>query len=113
MAAVRQASRATGVDFGYELDATELSAGEYEIEFLNDGGASHDVRVEREGEDVAMGWTETTTIGGRAVPAGTFVAAVTASAAFDPAAVDAPPPDYRVSLRVSNTPPSVPTPRPS
>lgn len=31
-----------------------------------------------------------TTIGGRAVPAGTFVAAVTASAAFDPDAVDAP-----------------------
>lgn len=44
----------TGVDFDYELDATDLSAGEYEIEFVNDGGASHDVRVERDGEDVAM-----------------------------------------------------------
>ena len=44
----------TGVDFGYELDSTELAAGEYEIEFVNDGGASHDVRVEQDGEDVAQ-----------------------------------------------------------
>ena len=44
----------TGVDFDFELDSTELAAGEYEIEFVNDGGASHDVRVELDGEDVAM-----------------------------------------------------------
>ena len=44
----------TGMDFEYELDGTELAAGDYEIEFVNDGGASHDVRVELDGEDVAM-----------------------------------------------------------
>ncbi len=42
----------TGVDFAFEMDSTELAAGDYEIEFVNDGGASHDVRVERDGEDV-------------------------------------------------------------
>jgi plastocyanin len=44
----------TGVDFEYEMDSTDLAAGDYEIEFVNDGGASHDVRVELDGEDVAM-----------------------------------------------------------
>ena len=44
----------TGVDFDFELDSTELTAGDYEFEFVNDGGASHDLRVELDGEDVAM-----------------------------------------------------------
>jgi plastocyanin len=43
----------TGVDFDYELDSTELAAGDYEIEFVNEGTASHNVVVERDGEDVA------------------------------------------------------------
>ena len=43
----------TGVDFGYELDGTELAAGEYEIEFVNEGDASHNVVIEQDGEDVA------------------------------------------------------------
>ena len=43
----------TGVDFDYELDSTDLAAGDYEFEFVNDGDASHDLRVELDGEDVA------------------------------------------------------------
>ena len=43
----------TGVDFDFELDSTELAAGDYEFEFLNEGGASHALVVERDGEDVA------------------------------------------------------------
>ena len=42
----------TGVDFAFELDSTELAAGEYEVEFVNDGGGTHDVRFEQDGEDV-------------------------------------------------------------
>lgn len=41
------------VDFAIELDETELAAGEYEFEVVNDGSASHDLVVERDGEDVA------------------------------------------------------------
>ncbi len=48
-----QSITVTGVDFDFELDSTELAAGEYEIEFVNDGGASHNVIVEQDGEDVA------------------------------------------------------------
>lgn len=44
----------TSVDFDYELESTDLAAGEYEIELTNGGRASHDLRVERDGEDVAM-----------------------------------------------------------
>jgi plastocyanin len=44
----------TGMDFEFDLAESELAAGEYEIEFVNDGGASHDVRVEQDGEDVAQ-----------------------------------------------------------
>ena len=44
----------TGMDFELDLAESELAAGEYEIEFVNDGGASHDVRVEQDGEDVAQ-----------------------------------------------------------
>ncbi|CAA9306390.1 MAG: hypothetical protein AVDCRST_MAG48-1724, partial [uncultured Friedmanniella sp.] len=41
------------VDFGIELSETEMAAGEYEFEVTNDGDASHDFVVERDGEDVA------------------------------------------------------------
>jgi plastocyanin len=44
----------TGMDFEFDLAESELAAGEYEIEFVNDGGASHDVRVELDGEDIAQ-----------------------------------------------------------
>ncbi len=44
----------TGMDFEFDLAESELAAGEYEIEFVNDGGASHDVRVEQDGEDIAQ-----------------------------------------------------------
>ena len=43
----------TSVDFDYELASTELGAGEYTIELTNDGSATHDLVVERDGEDVA------------------------------------------------------------
>ena len=43
----------TGIDFGFELDSTELAAGEYEVTLANEGGATHDLRIERDGEDVA------------------------------------------------------------
>jgi plastocyanin len=41
------------VDFDIELAETEMAAGEYEFEVTNDGDASHDLVVERDGEDVA------------------------------------------------------------
>ncbi len=41
------------VDFDIELAETELTAGEYEFEVTNDGDASHDLVIERDGEDVA------------------------------------------------------------
>jgi plastocyanin len=44
---------ATEADFSISLDSTELTAGDYEIEVVNDGGATHDLVVERDGEDVA------------------------------------------------------------
>ncbi|WP_158548669.1 plastocyanin/azurin family copper-binding protein [Blastococcus sp. TF02A-26] len=43
----------TSVDFDYELPSTDLAAGEYTIELTNDGSATHDLVVERDGEDVA------------------------------------------------------------
>lgn len=63
-----QSLTATAVDFDFELDTTELAAGEYEVELVNEGGASHDLRFERDGEDVAgteviqPGKTATTTV---------------------------------------------------
>ena len=44
---------ATEEDFSISLDSTELAAGDYEIEVVNDGGATHDLVVEKDGEDVA------------------------------------------------------------
>ena len=43
----------TSVDFDFELPSTELAAGDYTIELANDGSSSHDLVVERDGEDVA------------------------------------------------------------
>jgi plastocyanin len=47
------AATASLVDFQIELSETEMAAGEYEMEVTNDGDASHDLVVERDGEDVA------------------------------------------------------------
>jgi plastocyanin len=43
----------SSVDFDFELASTDLAAGEYTIELTNDGSATHDLVVERDGEDVA------------------------------------------------------------
>lgn len=40
------------IDFGYELPQDELAAGTYEITLTNTGQATHDLVVERDGEDV-------------------------------------------------------------
>jgi plastocyanin len=42
----------TSVDFAFEMDSMELTAGETTIELTNDGGATHDLVVERDGEEV-------------------------------------------------------------
>jgi plastocyanin len=44
---------ATEADFSITLDEDSLSAGTYEIQVVNEGGATHDLVVERDGEDVA------------------------------------------------------------
>ena len=44
---------ATEADFSISLDSTDLTAGDYEIDVVNDGGATHDLVVERDGQDVA------------------------------------------------------------
>lgn len=43
----------TGVDFSFEMDSTDLTAGEYEVTFTNEGEMPHNVVVELDGEDVA------------------------------------------------------------
>jgi plastocyanin len=48
---------ATEADFSISLDSTDLAAGDYEIEVVNDGGATHDLVVERDGQDVAKSQT--------------------------------------------------------
>ncbi|WP_158544592.1 plastocyanin/azurin family copper-binding protein [Blastococcus sp. TBT05-19] len=48
-----QTITATEDDFSIALESQELTAGSYEIEVVNDGGATHDLVVERDGEDVA------------------------------------------------------------
>jgi plastocyanin len=40
-------------DFSFELDSDSLAAGEQTFELTNKGSASHDLVVERDGEDVA------------------------------------------------------------
>jgi len=44
---------ATEADFSISLDSTDLEAGDYEIDVVNDGGATHDLVVEKDGADVA------------------------------------------------------------
>jgi plastocyanin len=44
---------ATEADFSISLDSTDLKAGDYQIEVVNDGGATHDLVVEKDGADVA------------------------------------------------------------
>ena len=44
---------AVETDFGISLDAETLTAGEYEIEVRNEGGAGHDLRIGQDGEDLA------------------------------------------------------------
>jgi len=48
-----QTLTATEADFSISLDKDTLAAGDYEITVVNDGGASHDLVVERDGNDVA------------------------------------------------------------
>ncbi|TFV64654.1 UNVERIFIED_ORG: hypothetical protein E4P37_12835 [Bacillus sp. AZ43] len=43
----------TSVDFSFALDRDELTAGTYEITLTNDGDSTHDLVVERDGEEVA------------------------------------------------------------
>jgi plastocyanin len=43
----------SSVDFSFELDEDTFSPGTYEITLTNEGGATHDLVVERDGEDVA------------------------------------------------------------
>jgi plastocyanin len=44
---------ATEADFSISLGSTDLTAGDYEIQVVNDGGATHDLVVEKDGADVA------------------------------------------------------------
>jgi plastocyanin len=48
-----QAIEVSSVDFSFELAEDTVSAGTYEITLTNEGGATHDLVVERDGEDVA------------------------------------------------------------
>ena len=44
---------ATLVDFAIEVGGDDVTAGTYTIEVVNEGGSSHDLVVERDGEEVA------------------------------------------------------------
>jgi plastocyanin len=48
-----QSITATEADFSISLDQDTLPAGTYDIEVVNDGKATHDLVVERDGADVA------------------------------------------------------------
>jgi plastocyanin len=52
-AAESAALEVTSVDFGFELDDDDLTAGTYEVTLTNDGSSTHNLVVERDGEDVA------------------------------------------------------------
>lgn len=43
---------ATAEDFSFSLERSDLTAGSYEIELVNGGAASHDLKVERDGNEV-------------------------------------------------------------
>jgi hypothetical protein len=49
-----EAIAVTSVDFSFELDEDSFPAGTYEITLTNGGNATHDLVVERDGEDVAQ-----------------------------------------------------------
>jgi len=57
---------ATEADFSISLDEDSLAAGSYEIQVVNNGSATHDLVVERDGSDVAesddVGPGDTTTL---------------------------------------------------
>src|SRR4051794_21902458 len=48
-----QSIKATEADFSISLDKDTLSAGSYTVQVVNDGKATHDLVVERGGNDVA------------------------------------------------------------
>ena len=48
-----QTIEVSSVDFSFELDEDTFAPGTYEITLTNEGGATHDLVVERDGEDVA------------------------------------------------------------
>jgi uncharacterized cupredoxin-like copper-binding protein len=52
-AAATETITATEADFSISLDEDSLAPGTYAIEVVNDGDATHDLVVERDGEDVA------------------------------------------------------------
>ena len=52
-AAGTQTIEVSSVDFSFELAEDTLAPGTYEITLTNEGGATHDLVVERDGEDVA------------------------------------------------------------
>ena len=49
-----EAIAVSAVDFSFELDADSFAAGTYEVTLTNDGDSTHDLVVERDGEDVAQ-----------------------------------------------------------
>jgi plastocyanin len=48
-----QTIEVSSVDFSFELTEDTFAPGTYEITLTNEGGATHDLVVERDGEDVA------------------------------------------------------------
>jgi plastocyanin len=48
-----QTIEVSSVDFSFELPEETFAAGTYEITLTNDGDSTHDLVVERDGEDVA------------------------------------------------------------
>jgi uncharacterized cupredoxin-like copper-binding protein len=61
-----QTITATEADFSISLDQKGLTAGTYDIEVVNDGGATHDLVVEKDGKDIgktdAIGPGKSTTL---------------------------------------------------
>ena len=47
-----QAITATEADFSITLDKDKLTAGTYDIQVVNDGHATHDLVVEKDGKDI-------------------------------------------------------------
>jgi plastocyanin len=49
-----EAIAVSAVDFSFELDEDSFAPGTYEVTLTNNGESTHDVVVERDGEDVAQ-----------------------------------------------------------